>query len=156
LLWIKGKLWSAAGKTELAKAAFHASLVAGPRLNALLEFFHISQGHLSVAEVKGLCKRTRPYLATDEERFALLEASLRYSLSRWVEGGLSWTSREDLAWYRKEAADRSAKKRAVELSVRRAEEQCRVEAELRREQREHEQEVALRAESEGRRQKGAP
>src|SRR5262249_32574247 len=156
LLWTKGRLWGAAGKAELAEAAFRASLVAKPRLDPLLELFQMSQGRLSSAEVKGLCKRTRPYLATDEQRFALLEASLRYGHSVSVEGGLSWASPDDLAWYKREAAARAERKHAAEESVRRAEEQCRIEAELQREQRELEQETALRAEVERRPQKGAP
>ena len=156
LLWTKGRLWSAAGKADLAEAAFRASLVAKPRLNALLELFQMSQGRLSSAEVKGLCKRTRPYVATDEQRFALLEASLHYAHSFSIEDGLSWTSPDDLAWYKREATERAERKRAAEDSVRRAEEQCRVEAELQREQREREQETTLRAEAVRRAQKGAP
>jgi hypothetical protein len=156
LLWTQGKLWRAAGNAELAEAAFRASLVARPRLDALLEFFEMSQGQLSLAEVKGLCRRTRPYVATDEERFTLFEASLRYGHSASVEGGLSWTSREDLAWYKREAAQRAERKRAAERSVRLAEENCRIEAELQRVQKEREQEASLRAEAEDRRQKGAP
>jgi len=155
LLWTQGKLWRAAGKAELAEAAFRASLVARPRLDPLLEFFQLSQGRLSSAEVKGLCKRTRPHVATDEERFTLLEASLRYGHSVSVEGGLSWASREDLGWYKRRAAERSERKRAAEESVRLAEENCRVEAELQRVQKELEQEASLR-EAEGRRQKGTP
>jgi hypothetical protein len=139
LLLTKGRLWEAAGKAELAEAAFRASLLASPRLDVLLELFQTSQGHLSSAEVKALCKRTRPYAATDEERFALFEASLRYAHSVPVEGGLSWASPDDRAWYKREAAERSERKRAAEESVRRAEEECRIEAELQREQREHEQ-----------------
>jgi len=156
LLWTKGKLWRAAGNAELAEAAFRASLVARPRLDALLEFLQAFRGRLSPAEVKGLCNRTRPYVATDEERFALFEASLRYGRSVSVEGGLSWTSREDLVWYKREAAERAERKRAAEESVRLAEEQCRIEAELHRVQKEREQEVSLRAEAEDRRQQGAP
>src|SRR5262249_3032239 len=128
LLWTKGQLLAAAGKAELAEAAFRASLVARPRLNALVEFFQMFQGRLSSAEVKALCKRTRPYVATDEERFALLETSLRYGHSVSIERGLSWTSREDLGWYKREAAERAERKQAAEESVLRAEEQCRVEA----------------------------
>jgi len=156
LLWTKGKLWRAAGNAELAEAAFRASLIARPRLDALLEFFQMSQGRLSSAEVKDLCKRTRPHVATDEERFALFEASLRYGHSVSVEGGLSWASREDLGWYKRQAAERAERKRAAEESVRLVEENCRVEAELQRAQKELEQETSLRAEAEGRRQKGAP
>jgi hypothetical protein len=155
LLLTKGRLWGAAGKAELAEAGFRASLVAKPRLDVLLALFQASQGRLSSAEVKGLCKRTRPYVATDEERFALFEASLRYGHSLSVESGLSWTSPDDLAWYKREVAERAERKRAAEESVLRAEEQCRVEAELRREQRELEQEAALRAEAEDRRHRGA-
>jgi len=155
LLWTQGRLWRAAGKVELAEAAFRASLVARPRLDALLEFFEMSQGRLSPAEVKGLCKRTRPYVATDEERFTLFEASLRYGHSASVEGGLSWASREDLGWYKRQAAERAERKHAAEESVRLVEENCRVEAELQRVQKELEQEAPLRK-AEGRRQKGAP
>jgi hypothetical protein len=156
LLLTKGRLWTASGKGELAEAAYRASLVARPRLDVLLELFEMSQGHLSSADVKGLCKRTRPYVATDEQRFALLVASLRYGHSVSVEGGLSWASPDDLAWYKREAAERAERKRAAEESVRRAEDQCRIEAELKREQRESEQEAGLRAEAESRQQEGVP
>jgi len=156
LLWTKGRLCMAAGKAELAEAAFRTSLAAKPRLDALLEFFQVLQGRLSSAEVKGLCKRTRPYVATDEERFALLEASLRYGHSVSVEGGLAWASREDLGWYKREAAERAQRKRTAEESVLRAEEQYRVEAELLREESEREQEANLRAVAKKQTKKGAP
>jgi len=145
LLLTKGRLWEAAGKAELAEAAYRASLVARPRLDVVLTLFQVSQGRLSSAEVKSLCKRTRPHVATEEERFALFEASLRYGHSVSVEGGLSWTSTDDLAWYKREVAKRAERKRAAEESVLRAEEQCRLEAELQRAQREFQQESALRA-----------
>ena len=148
LLSTKGRLWGAAGKVELAEAAYRASLVARPRLDVLLALFQMSQGRLSSAEVKSLCKRTRPYVVTEEERFALFEASLRYGHFVSLEGGLSWTSRDDLAWYKREVAERAERKRAAEESVLRAEEQCRIEAELQRAQRELEEETTLRAEAE--------
>src|SRR5262249_41892292 len=156
LLWTKERLGGAAGKAELAEAAFRTSLASKPRLDALLEFFQVSQGRLSPAEVKGLCKRTRPYVATDEERFALLEASLRYGHSVSIERGLSWTAREDVGWYKRQAAERAERKRAAEESVLRAEEQYRVEAELLREESEREQEATLRAVAKKQTKKGAP
>jgi hypothetical protein len=128
LLLTKGILLGTAGKTEAAESAVRASLAAKPTLNALLVLLETAP-RLSSAEVKKLCKRVRPAVSTDQERFTLLDASLHYGHSVSIEGGLSWASAEDQTWYKQQLAQRAERDRQAEEQKRIAEEQRKAEAE---------------------------
>jgi hypothetical protein len=122
LLFAKGLLFKKAGQQEAAIAAMRASLAARPNLYPLVQLFQLTEEHLSGAEVKKMCKRVRPYVDSDQERFDLLEASMRYGHAVTVEGGLSWAPANERAWYKAQLAERAEQRQRAKEAARRAEE----------------------------------
>jgi hypothetical protein len=108
LLAVKGELLLNAKRTEAGLAALDESLAKRPNLRAfLLLGEHLGKTGKS-ADVVALCQKVRPVATTDSERYDVLDACLSFAHASSIEGGLSWTTSEDIAFYKVERQKRDA------------------------------------------------
>jgi hypothetical protein len=108
LLAVKGTLLIASGSKPEGEAALRASLQKQQTLHALLPLLALIDEGNHREEVVSLCKAARPAMATDDERYELMFASILHAHAASVEGGLAWTTKDDRTFYKQEQAKRDA------------------------------------------------
>jgi hypothetical protein len=141
VLFSKGSLLLGVEKTDEGVAALRESMdaKASPRACVLLIGELDKQGDPK-KEIIPLCKKAVPNAASDETRYAVLDACLKHSHGTSVDEGLKWAGKDQIAFYkdysrrieeenearRREEDERSARMRAeMDESRRRDDEQRR-------------------------------
>ncbi len=122
LLAMKGRVQLRAGMKAEGVSTLRASLGAKPSTTALLPLIAELDEQGARVEIIPLCKKMRPAITTNDERYLLLDRCLRHSGASSVEQGLAWAGPADIAFYEDQqqqaAARDAARAQAREDSAR--------------------------------------
>ncbi len=140
VLFSKGALLLSLNRTDEGVAALRESMAAkpSPRACVLLVGELDKQGDPQ-KEIIPLCTKAVPNAASDESRYAVLDACLRHSHGKSVDEGLKWAGKDQVAFYkdyarkieeenearRREEDERSARMRAEMDASRRRDDERR-------------------------------
>lgn len=146
-LWAaKGRLLLKAGKKEEGMASLDASMKEKPNLSALIPLIEVHDQNGAHNEVAPLCKKTRPNISGDDERYLLLNKCLKHGgQPNSIDAGLAWAGPADIAFYKDE--ERKADERAQARERERQERAEQMMAESRARQEEEKQAGAQSASS---------
>lgn len=142
VMFSKGGMFLAAGKTEDGVTALRASMDAKPSPRACVALIaELDKQGDPKKEIVPFCKKARPNAASDETRFALLDACITHTHAKSADKGLEWAGAADAKFYkeysmkleleeqerRRAEEERSARRRAEEDSRRQADDRRRAE-----------------------------
>jgi predicted Zn-dependent protease len=131
LLFRKGDLLLAAGKSEPGAGALHESISLRPNLRAFTPLAKFYASQKQSTELVALCKKTLPAMKSDESRYAVLDDCLKYSGSTAPEVGLGWAPPKEVSFYkarRRELEARLAAAKAKEDAKEEAKKDAKKEA----------------------------
>jgi hypothetical protein len=118
----KGSLFVVAGRPDEGLAALESSLNAGPSLWPVAKLLEIYAGGGRTNAIFDTCKKVRPVVKSDEERYALLDQCAHWSKLLSPQSALAWASKDDIAFYTR-MREEEEKKAAAENAAYRKKQQ---------------------------------
>lgn len=147
ILASKGMMLVEAKRKDEGVAALRASMDARPTTLACVPLIAALEKDGKLEEIVPLCKKARPNVLDDEDRFTLLDSCLRHSHGGDPAQGLAWAGKADIAFYQaksQEIEDRNAAHRAEQEAA-----SARMRADFDASRKRDEQERAQRQASPG-------
>jgi len=121
----KGSLLVTAGRKDDGQRALEDSLALTPNLWPVGKLLELYSEAGRAQDVTNVCKKVRPVVKTDEERYALLDQCLHWSHAASPEGGLAWAPKDDVGFYKQARAAEERKAQAENEAWRKKQEEDR-------------------------------